>query len=289
MPPYKIAVIGATGNLGAPVTQDLINAGFAVTIIARSPEKVRALFPSTPIIQGDVTDVASLIAAFQGQDALYLNLSVLQTEKPSDFHTETDGMTNILAAAKQAGIQRIAYLSSIVMRYQGMNNFRWWVFEIKHKAVQLIKDSGIPYLIFYPSTFMESFHFQIRGNKLGLVGKSTAKMWFIAASDYGKQVAKAFEIVPLNESKQYVIQGPEGYTADEAAALFIKNYTKQQLTVMKAPTFALKLAGLFNQQMNYVWHICEALNRYPEKFAAQKTWDELGTPTTTIADYARKA
>ena len=285
----KIAVIGATGLLGQPVTKELIKAGFEVTIIARTPAKAQALFPQTPVVQGDVKDIESLKKAFSGQDAVYLNLSVEQTEKPRDFHTETDGLRNIITAAQQTGIKRIAYLSSIVMRYQGMNGFRWWVFEIKHQAVNLLKESGIPFTIFYPSAFMESFYLQKQGNKIGTVGKSPQKMWFIAAEDFGKQVVKSFEVVKDGESKQYVIQGTDGLTANEAAQQFVDNYAKEKLSTMNLPLFVLKIMGVFNQRMNYLAHICEALNKYPEKLVAEKTWDELGKPSISVAEFAKKS
>lgn len=285
----KIAVIGATGLLGQPVTKELIKAGFEVTIIARTPAKAQALFPQTPVFQGDVKDIESLKKAFLGQDAVYLNLSVEQTEKPRDFHTETDGLRNIITAAQQTGIKRIAYLSSIVMRYHGMNGFRWWVFEIKHQAVNLLKESGIPFTIFYPSAFMESFYLQKQGNKIGTVGKSPQKMWFIAAEDFGKQVVKSFEVVKDGESKQYVIQGTDGLTANEAAQQFVDNYSKEKLSTMNLPLFVLKIMGVFNQRMNYLAHICEALNKYPEKLVAEKTWAELGKPSISVAEFAKKS
>jgi hypothetical protein len=38
--------------------------------------------------------------------------------------------------------------------------------------------------------------------------------------------------------------------------------------------------------MSYAANICEALNKYPEKFESGKSWDELGKPSTRLADYA---
>ncbi|GCC49884.1 hypothetical protein SanaruYs_00980 [Chryseotalea sanaruensis] len=60
--------------------------------------------------------------------------------------------------AKQKKIKRIGFISSPIMNYQGMNNFNWWVFDVKRKAVDMVKQSGIPYTIFYPSTFMDNFN-----------------------------------------------------------------------------------------------------------------------------------
>ncbi len=181
----------------------------------------------------------------------------------------------------------MAGISSIVHKYEGMNGFSWWAFRIKQAAIEKIKVSGIPYTIFCPSIFMETFPYQVmRGNKIALLGKSEAPMWFIAAADYAKQVARSFEIAG-NENKEYNIQGTEAFTFDEAAKIFIANYKKTKLSTMKAPIGLMKFFGNFSPKFNYVWHICEALNKYPEKFDSQQTWDELGKPVTRLADYAK--
>jgi len=282
----KIIVIGATGMLGKPVTKQLINAGFDVTLLVRHHNKAKELFPAAKLANGDVFDKSSLVKAFTSQEIVYLNLSVAQTSKKSQPQPEREGIDNIIAAAKEAGIKRIAYLSSLVHFYNGTNNFNWWAFAIKSSAIEKIKSSGIPYSIFYPSTFMETFPYQmLMGKKIALMGKSQMPMWFIAADDYGQQVAKSFSITE-NENKEYNIQGLHAYTMDEAGKIFIDNYKKAKLKTMTAPMGVVKFFGNFIQKANYGWHICEALNKYPEKFVSQPTWNELGTPTTLLADYA---
>jgi uncharacterized protein YbjT (DUF2867 family) len=78
------------------------------------------------------------------------------------------------------------------------------------------KPPAIPYTIFYPSTFMETIPYQMmQGKKVGMVGRSEMPMWFIAASDYAKQVARSFETTG-QENKEYTIQGTEAFTSDEA-------------------------------------------------------------------------
>jgi len=191
-----------------------------------------------------------------------------------------------LKEAKSAKLQRIAFISSVVMRYQGQNGFHWWVFDVKQQAVQLIRESGIPYTIFYPSTFMENFDGNYRkGNKMLLAGKSNQKMYFIAGEDYGRQVAQSFKLQPT-ANKEYVIQGPEAFTTEEAIAQYIKYYKKEQLSVSRAPLGVIKFLGRFSQRMSYGAHIIEALNNYPEKFEAHNTWQELGEPVITIRQFA---
>jgi uncharacterized protein YbjT (DUF2867 family) len=286
----KIAIIGATGMLGKPVARALVNAGFEVTALVRDESAARAQLPSeVQLIKGDLSDINSIEIALQGKDGVYINLNVKQDEKENDFHTESAGLKNIIEVAKKVQLKRIAFISSIVMRYQGMNGFNWWVFRMKHDAVAMIRQSGIPYTIFYASAFMDCFHYVYRqGTKIRLAGKSEHKLWFIAADDYALQVVNSFNILK-DESKEYIIQGPEAFTADEAAREFISNYSREKLSISKAPIGLLKLLGRFIRKVNYVSHIVEALNKYPEKFEADNTWRELGTPETTLKAFARNS
>lgn len=284
----RIAVIGATGMLGQPVTRALFEAGFDVTVVSRSPSAARDLFPDLSVVSGDVFDAVSIERALDGQDAVYLNLSVAPTERPSDPHTETDGLRTVIAAAKEHGVQRIAYLSSLVKDYQGMNGFDWWVFDVKQEAVRLLKDAGIPSTIFYPSNFMETIvHDFLQGRRLVLIGTSQHPMYFIAGRDYGRQVARSFEILG-SERRDYVVQGPEAYRTEEAADIFVEHYTAADVRITRVPLGLVKFFSWFSQQADYGAHIVDAINHYPETFQAQDTWDELGTPTTTIADFARQ-
>jgi len=282
----KIAVIGATGMLGKPVTQQLIDDGFDITILARNTTKAKEAFPTGQVLEADVLDPISLLKSLEGQEAVYISLSPNRNARKSDRMPEREGILNIIDAAKHLGIKRIALLSSLVQNYQGMNGFNWWIFAMKLEAVVAIKKSGIPYSIFYPSTFMESIPRDIiRGNKIMLISGSVAPMWFIAASDYAKQVSKAFSIAG-NNNQEYPIQGLEAFDWEQAASIIAKNY-KKPLRVMRAPSGMLKFLGNFIQPINYAYHICEALNKYPEKFESEKTWKELGMPSIQLADFIK--
>ena len=281
----KLVFIGASGMLGKPVAKELIKAGFDITLLARDESKMKRLFPGTSIVKGDVMDKTSLENALAGHEIVYMNLSVAQSSKKDQLQPEREGLKNVLAAATTTGIKRIGYLSSLIKNYQGMNGFSWWSFEIKNNAVNMIRSSGIPYSIFYPSTFMETIdHQMMQGNKIFLVGRSKAPMWFIAAEDYGRQVAKAFQIAG-NTNQEYIIQGTDAYTFDQAAKI-LKEHYKAPLKIMKAPIVVVKFLGIFVQKINYGYNICEALNNYPEKFESEKAWAELGKPSISLAQYA---
>lgn len=112
-------------------------------------------------------------------------------------------------------------------------------------------------------------------------------MYLIAGDDYGKQVVKAFE--NNNGNNEYVVQGPDGYIADDAAKLFVDNYKKEKIKVAKLPIGVLKFFGRFTKKFNYAYNIVDALNNYPEKFEAEKTWQDIGKPQTKFIDYIKSA
>jgi hypothetical protein len=126
-----------------------------------------------------------------------------------------------------------------------------------------------------------------QGNSINLAGSSKYPMYLISGDDYGKQVVKAFELD--NENTEYIVQGQEGFTADDAAKLFADNYKKAKIKVAKLPFGVLKFFGLLSKKFNYAANIVDALNNYPEKFEAEKTWQELGKPQTKFIDYIKTA
>ncbi|MFH0992349.1 MAG: NAD(P)H-binding protein [bacterium] len=285
----KIAVVGATGMLGRPVTEALIAAGFDVTIIARNIDKARTLFPDSRIMQGDLQHRESLLNAFKNQDAIYLNLHVPPTAKPADFHAESDGMINVIEAARACALKRIAYISSLVHRFQGMNGFHWWVFDIKKKAVELIKSSGIPYTIFYPSSFMENFLTGMKkGNRIMMVGTAEYPHYWIAASDYAAMVVKSFQLLN-DENREYPVQGPRAIRPDFAASIFTETYWKEQLKISYAPMGIMKLLSLVKPEFKYFLNILTALNKYPERFESELTWQELGKPAISLEEFAKES
>lgn len=274
--------------LGKPVAKAFIAAGFTVTLLVRDAAKASAAFgPPARVVRGDLRDEASIRTLLQGQDAVYLNLSVEQTSTAADWQAEREGLALLLRVAKELGIRRIGYLSSLVKDYDGSP---WWVFDIKRAAVDAIRKSGIPYSVFVPSTFMEAFDSDgpgsmRQGKRLTLAGRSRHKMYLIAGDDYGRQVVRAFELD--NGDNDYAVQGKEGFTTDEAAALFAQHYTAAKLSVSTLPMGILRFLGMFSRRFDYVAHIVHALNEYPEAFQAETTWKELGEPRLTLLEYIR--
>jgi uncharacterized protein YbjT (DUF2867 family) len=279
-------MLGATGMLGRPVARGLVRHGFDLAAMSRNPGSLDGLDGLTPV-RGDVFDQESLRRAFEGREIVYLNLR--GGDRPSDPQPETDGLRNVVAAANATGVRRIAMISSLVQNYQGMNGFQWWAFDRKREAVGILKDCGLEWTIFCPSSFMDNFLESYRdGDKVLLVGKGKHPQWFIAGDDYASQVARSF-VMESAAGAEYPVQGPEPLLTEDAAAIFVRNSPNRNLRISRIPLWPLRLAGVFSRKSADLWSIIEALNEYPETFEAEATWSELGRPQTTMEDFARRA
>ncbi len=285
----KIGIIGATGMLGKPVVNALLTSGFEVYAMVRDIIQAKIELPiGVHLVVGDINNPAEIENFLTNVEAVHLNLSVKPNETLGEFHTEEQGLKLFLEIARRKNIKRISYLSSLVMNYQGANDFDWWVFRIKLEAVRQIKNSGVPYTIFYPSSFMENFlNIQKAGSKIQLAGNSKQKMYYIAGQDYAKQVANSYKLLK-EENRDYPVQGLKGYIADDAAKIFIRYYKRENLKIQKTPLFLIQLLGKFSPKFFYVGKIIEALNNYPEKFQSELTWKELGKPILTIEEFAAR-
>ncbi len=281
----KVAVIGATGMLGMPVAIALMEGGFEVTALARNTEQARRALPAAiAVVQADARDEASLRTGLAGQDGLYLSLSVAPGERPHDFHTEDQGLEHILSAAREAGIVRVAYLSALIHDTQDSD---WWVLDVWRTALARIKASGIPYTIFYPTNFMETLaQRHMSGNVLVMIGRALYCNYWIAARDFGRQVARSFAI-PQAANREYYIQGPEPLTYDEAAERYARGLKKSPRRV-RVPMWAARLAGVFSRPLGFNARMMSTVLNYPEEFKASEAWDDLGKPTTTIEEFARQ-
>ena len=113
----KALVTGATGFVGAAVVRALLNTGVDVRVITRpgsDPSNLRSL--KVEQVLGDLRDKASLREALTGCRHLYHVAAhyALWAKNPSIFYDiNVVGTRNLLEAAREVGIERTVYCSTI--------------------------------------------------------------------------------------------------------------------------------------------------------------------------------
>ena len=93
--------------------------------------------------------------------------------------------------------------------------------DIKMRTEELLRQSGLPHVIFRPTWVMETLHNFIRGKwAIVLLGKNPPPLHFFAAADFGRIVASSFED-DQGLGKALYVYGPEAIRLSVATERFI--------------------------------------------------------------------
>ncbi|MFI7382751.1 SDR family oxidoreductase [Streptomyces sp. NPDC049813] len=107
-------VTGASGYIGGRLVPELLDAGYRVRCLARTPAKLRdhPWAKDTEIVRGDVMDEASVAAAMEGVEVAYYLVHSLGTGH--DFErTDREAARVFGEQARKAGVRRIVYLGGL--------------------------------------------------------------------------------------------------------------------------------------------------------------------------------
>ena len=168
----KTLVTGATGFLGSHVARELCARGEAVRVLARPSSDLRAIRGlEAEVFTGDLRDRASLDRALESVRRVYHVAADyrLWARNPLEiYESNVGGTQNLLDAARQAGVERFVYTSTVatiaVPREDGLPNeqtqssieemighYKRSKFEAEQRAFRAAQD-GLPVVIVNPTT-----------------------------------------------------------------------------------------------------------------------------------------
>jgi uncharacterized protein YbjT (DUF2867 family) len=145
-----ILVTGGSGFVGGHVVHELRGRGLTVRCLVRDPRKASKLAAwGCELVQGDMTDSASLRRGAEGAETV-INLVAIRQGREAEFRRIMIGGTrDLLAAAKEAGAARFIQMSALGTREQTKDLVPYY--RAKWETEQLVRDSGLPHVIFRPS------------------------------------------------------------------------------------------------------------------------------------------
>jgi len=113
----NVLVTGGTGFVGANIVRELLADGHSVRVLARPGSDRRALEGcAVEIVEGDLLDAASLRIAVAGAHHVYHAAADYRLWAPDLrvlYRANVDGTRYLLAAAAEAGAERIIYTSTV--------------------------------------------------------------------------------------------------------------------------------------------------------------------------------
>ncbi len=106
----NLLIFGATGGTGCELVKQALALGNVVTAFVRDSAKLDIQHPSLKVVEGDVTDTATLEEAVKGQDVV---LSALGSSSLKKNPALTEGVHHIVRAMEKHNVRRFIYQSSL--------------------------------------------------------------------------------------------------------------------------------------------------------------------------------
>ncbi len=266
-----ILVLGATGNVGAPLVEALAARG----------ERVRAGSRHAPPVAGaeavrvDLADPATVEAAMDGVDRVYA-LAPAGTMDPVGL------LSPVFASAARRGAKVVLQTA---MGAEARDDI-----PLRQAELALAR-SGAPWVVLRPNWFMDNFHtYWIEGVRAGHVsvpaGEGTTS--FVDARDIAAAAAGALTTSEW-DGQAFAITGPEALTYGEAAAI-LSEATGRPVAYRPVDdaAFVATMTGAGVPE-GYAWTLAGVFVAVREGWAAAVTDDVerlSGRTPRTLATYA---
>ena len=162
-----VLITGASGFVGGHVLRELLADGHTVRALSRSPASDAALAAAGAVpVRGSLGDADSLLAAARGTEAVFhcaANTSAWIRDRAEQDDTNIAGTGRLLRAAEAAGVGCFVHTSSVsayshlvhgtlredVPQRGGESRVNYE--RSKFLGERLVRESGLPHLIFNPS------------------------------------------------------------------------------------------------------------------------------------------
>lgn len=276
----KIAITGATGQLGQLVIQSLLKNTAAANIVALVRNESKAADLKAKGIELRLFDYdtpATLASALSGIDKLLL-ISANEVGRRTPQHKA------VIDAAQQAGVSYITYTSLLNADHSPLG-----LAQEHRETESLIKASGLQYTFLRNNWYSENYlagvtHTVEIGTLYGAAGEG--KISSAARADYAEAAAKVLT-TSGHENKTYELAGSTSFTladlASDIADVSGKKITYQNLSA-EDYTQALTQAGLPTGLVDIIVD-ADIQTEKGAMFSDSKDLEQLiGHPTTAIKE-----
>jgi uncharacterized protein YbjT (DUF2867 family) len=216
-----ILVTGANGFVGGHVVHLLREQSREVRCLVRDRRGAEKLESwGCEVVEGDVTEPASLRRAVEGVDTV-VHLVAIRQGKPEAFERIMVGGTrDLLQAAKGAGVQRFVHMSALGTSEETKDAVPYY--GAKWQMEQDVQQSGVPYVVFRPSfIFGRDGGILPTFRKLAkvapvtpIIGSGEQRIQPLWADDVAAYFAKALDHEPAT-NRMFELGGPDAVSWNE--------------------------------------------------------------------------
>jgi uncharacterized protein YbjT (DUF2867 family) len=287
----RVLVVGATGQLGRVIARKLVAEGTPVRALARNRESLAAAVPGAEHVAVDLRDVPKLTDACRGVGQIVATANNNMGKGPtSPTRVDLSGYQNLCAAARNAGVRRLVYVS-----YRGLDQFAPVdIFRVKWYIEDAIRRSGVPHVMLRPTAFMDVWIDRVYANDIR--AKGTATIFgdgnmvanYIAVEDvaeFGVKILARPEIV--NEVVE--AGGPSNISQNELVTLIerrLKSSGKRRHIPVAALRFLPPIVRLFDEVAARRISLGYYVATTPQAFPGWKTSaDRLGLTPRKVEAY----
>ncbi len=183
--------------------------------LVRDPARATRLSSwGAELATGDVTDADSVGAAAKGCSHVVHLVAIIRGGDADFARTMTGGTRNVIAAAREAGVQRFVLMSALGTTEHTKEIVPYWA--SKWQMEQDVAASGLEHVIFRPSFvfgpgggILPTFIRQVRyAPVVTVLGPGTAKLQPIWIDDVAAHFAAALDL-PEAANRTFELGGPE--------------------------------------------------------------------------------
>ncbi len=157
----------------------------------------------------------------------------------------------------------------------------------KLAAEEAIRRSGLPYVFFRPTHFIDNLPRHLQGRWAVALGRSRP-LHMVAAADFAHMVSRAFQ-VPYAANRDLFVHGPEAVTIAEALRLYCSLVAPDKRVVTVPLGLMRLLDRLFmGGKLRANLELMGLLQRVGERGDPTETNRLRGAPATTVREWCER-
>jgi len=249
-----ILVTGGTGFVGGHVVHELRGRDLPVRCLVRDLRRgARLAAWGCELVEGDVTQAASLRGAVAGVDTVIHLVAIRQGKREQFRRIMVEGTRDLLAASREAGVRRFVHMSALGTTEETKDAVPYY--WAKWENEQQVQGSTLPYVIFRPS-----FVFGPDGGILPtfvklakltpvtpIVGSGRQRIQPIWADDLAKFFADAVERDDV-ANRSFEVGGPDAVSWNEFWGR-LKRVRGIRRPSLHIPIGLMKVNALFTERL----------------------------------------